>query len=574
MIRLGAKIGGQGAITRFFVASDTPLDKDAIKQASSGTARWSNRDRAWTIPPDPTILRRLIVCFPNYTISPALDGHLAYLMGRQQGIYDASCVDAPVAPGKPEQLMPFQSASVRALEAAGSFILAHQMGLGKTPIVCQALEYLGASRNLIVCPSAVRWSWVEHLKRWSGMDNIYVVSSTPVKTDDATVIHRNRDKLIEKALEEDNTTIVLGYEMLKKHLGNLLRYEYDVIVFDEAHRIKNRKAQVTQAAMQMSNVCARRWLLTGTPIRNNYTDLYTLLSIVDPMRFTSYWNFVNLYLETTPNIFGGVDVVGLKNEEEFNSMLSVYMYKLTKEEVMPELPPIIYETSKLPMNTEQARAYKQMEEEFMLYIEDEMKETGYADPIITAPNTVAKIIRLRQICLMPEMIGGPADSAKLDWLEDRVEEYLEQGERLLIFSFFRQFIDYVENMLEHKGMYFGRITGDVSSEDRYRVQQQLTGGDIDIVIGTGQTMGEGMNLQAATTAIFCDLDWVPAVNQQAEERIQRGDIKKSPNVVRLYHPDTIEQDIMAVLHRKERITSKATGQVEAIRNLLSRKGRM
>lgn len=574
MIRLGAKIGGQGAITRFFVASDTPLDKDAIKQASSGTARWSNRDRAWTIPPDPTILRRLIVCFPNYTISPALDGHLAYLMGRQQGIYDASCVDAPVAPGKPEQLMPFQSASVRALEAAGSFILAHQMGLGKTPIVCQALEYLGASRNLIVCPSAVRWSWVEHLKRWSGMDNIYVVSSTPVKTDNATVIHRNRDKLIEKALEEDNTTIVLGYEMLKKHLGNLLRYEYDVIVFDEAHRIKNRKAQVTQAAMQMSNVCARRWLLTGTPIRNNYTDLYTLLSIVDPMRFTSYWNFVNLYLETTPNIFGGVDVVGLKNEEEFNSMLSVYMYKLTKEEVMPELPPIIYETSKLPMNTEQARAYKQMEEEFMLYIEDEMKETGYADPIITAPNTVAKIIRLRQICLMPEMIGGPADSAKLDWLEDRVEEYLEQGERLLIFSFFRQFIDYVENMLEHKGMYFGRITGDVSSEDRYRVQQQLTGGDIDIVIGTGQTMGEGMNLQAATTAIFCDLDWVPAVNQQAEERIQRGDIKKSPNVVRLYHPDTIEQDIMAVLHRKERITSKATGQVEAIRNLLSRKGRM
>jgi len=570
MVNLDCKLDSKGDITRFTISSRRPEDKDIIKSVSCGTARWSNRDKVWTVPPDTTILRRVVECFPDYSISGHLKMHLANLMERQQEIYSSSSVDAPVAEGEPK-LMPFQNASVRVLESAGSFILAHQMGLGKTPIVCQALEYIGAAKNIVVCPSAVKWSWVDHLHQWADIHDVYVLESSNVKTDLATVLYQKRSEKLYEILKNENVTLVMGYEMMKKHLKDLMKYEYDAIVFDEAHRLKNRKAQVTQAAMQMTQVCARRWLLTGTPVRNDYTDLYSLLAIVDPQRFTSYWNFVHLYLETTPNIFGGVDIVGLKNDQDFNAMLSVYMYKLTKEEVMPELPEIIYHNTRLPLNDKQQKSYEQMEDDFMLYIKEQADETGNIEPIITAANTVSKIIRLRQICLMPEIIGGPRDSAKLEWLEEQVEDLLAQGERLIIFSFFKDFIKYIGEMLNEKGLVYGEITGDVKSSTRHDIQKQLTAGDIDIVIGTGQTMGEGMNLQAATTAIFTDLDWVPAVNKQAEERIQRGEIKKSPNVIRLIHPNTVEQDIISTLYRKERITSKATGQVETIRNLLRRR---
>lgn len=571
MIYLGCALDSKGIIVRFTISSNRPGDSDNIKLASLSTARWSTKEKVWRVPPDPTILRRVVDYFPEHSISPLLQSHLDNLMGRQQDIYSSSSMDDPVASGK-VQLMPFQNASVRVLESAGSFILAHQMGLGKTPIACQTLEYIGASKNIIVCPSSVKWSWVDHLKQWADIHNIFVLESSKVTTDVATVIYTHRDEKLEKEIKKGDITLVMGYEMMKKHLSTLLKFEYDVIIFDEAHKLKNRKAQVTQAAMQMSSVCARRWLLTGTPVRNDYTDLYSLLAIVDPQRFTSFWNFVNLYLETASNIFGGTDIVGLKSEEDFNSMLSVYMYKLTKEEVLPELPEIIYNNTHLPLNKKQQKAYDQMEEDFMLYVQEQAEETGSIEPVITAPNTITKIIRLRQICLMPEIIGGPDDSAKLDWLEEQVENLLEQGERLLIFSFFKGFIHYVASLLDHRGLSYGMITGDVKSSERNKVEKKLTAGEVDIVIGTGQSMGEGMNLQAATTAIFTDLDWVPAVNKQAEERIHRGDIKKSPNVIRLIHPNTVEQDILSTLYRKERITSKATGQVETIRNLLRRRG--
>jgi len=85
-------------------------------------------------------------------------------------------------------------------------------------------------------------------------------------------------------------------------------------------------------------------------------------------------------------------------------------------------------------------------------------------------------------------------------------------------------------------------------------------------------MGEGMNLQAAGTAIFCDLDWVPANNLQAEDRIHRGDIKKSPNIVRLYHPKTVDEDIWATCARKDDLIDEAIGSAETIRNMLLRRG--
>jgi len=545
-------------------------DKERVKKAGSGSARWSKTDKMWTVPPDPVILKRLIHIFPNAFIAPELQEYLDALYEKQQQIYLSTDTDEPIRPDS--KLFPFQNSSVRVLDAAGSIILGHNMGLGKTPIACSALDYIGAKRVLIVCPSSVKWSWVDHLVEWAERTDLYVLESRSLKRYNASIIYSKRDDALVGLFTEEETSVVLmSYDMMRIHIETLIAFDYDVVIFDEAHRLKNRKAKSTEAAMRLCQSCAHKWLLTGTPIRNHYTDIYTLLSMIDPIRFSSYWNFVNTYLETVPNIFGGTDIIGLKSEEEFNSMLSVYMYKLTKEEVLKDLPPKIYTDLKLPMNEAQAKMYRDMETQMMVAIHKELEEGVQISKVISAPNTIAQIIRLRQICLSPALIGGPEDSAKIDAIYDLLKDLLEAEEQIVIFTYFREFLKYVAGLLDSIGIPYGQIVGGQSSTDRYEVQKALTSGEYPIVIGTAQSMGEGMNLQAASTAIFCDIDWVPANNEQAEDRIHRGEIKKSPNIIRLKHPDTIETDIWATCRRKEEIKDNAIGSVETIRNLILRK---
>ena len=546
-------------------------DKDKVKKAGLGTARWSKTEKVWTLPPDPVLLKQLMRVFPSLDIAPDIREHLQYLVNKQQKMYKATEIDAPLTEGG--RLYPFQNASARVLEAGESVILGHSMGLGKTPIACSALELVNSEKVLIVCPSSVKWSWVDHLREWAGRTDLYVLEGSNIKSDIATVIFKSRGSHLYMLLNEmERYVLLMSYEMLRIHQDDFMSYDYDVIIFDEAHRLKNRDAGATQAALRVCERAHHKWLLTGTPVRNHYTDMFTLLSIVDPVRFGSYWNFVNTYLDTVPNMFGGVDIIGLRDEEEFNSMLSVYMYRLTKDEVLPGLPPKIYRNITIPLLPEQQKLYSEMEAEALVVFREMIDGGATLQQIVSAPNTVAQLIRLRQIALSPELIGGPAVSAKLDVIEDLIEDCMAEEEKVLVFSYFRGFIDLVGKLLTKMNVPYMEIVGGQTSKERYKAQQALTDGEVPIIIGTAQSMGEGMNLQAASTAIFCDLDWVPANNLQAEDRIHRGDIKKSPNIIRLYHPDTVEADVWATCLRKEGVIDETIGTAEVIRNMMLRRG--
>ncbi len=560
----------QGNATRFAVRCEY-YDKDKVKFAGSGTASWNKSRKLWSLPPDPVVVKRLLEIFPDMTITPDAQDYLDNMFNRQQAMYKATTFTDPISPAS--RLFDFQTASVRVLETVDSLILGHQMGLGKTPIACSAVDYIGAKRVIVVSPSSVKWSWVDHMIEWGHRTNLFVLESKRVVTDLATVIHKDREnQLIDLLKNNDDYVLFVSYDMLRMYKDTFVCFDYDVMIFDEAHRLKNRKAQTTQAAAEIASYAHRKWFLTGTPIRNNYTDVFTLLKMIDPVRFSSYWNFVNLHLHTVQNPFGGVDIVGLRNEQEFNSMMSVYMYRLTKDEVLQQLPPKIYTDIKVPMTEDQEAIYQEMEDKMMVYFKQEADAGVPHNKLITATNTISQIIRLRQICLCPSLIGGKKSSAKLGVIMELLEDLLAEGERVIIFSYFKGFIDLLAKELKKAGIEFGMIVGAQSSNERHKVQEALTAGELPVVIGTAQSMGEGMNLQAASTAIFCDIDWVPANNEQAEDRIHRGDIKSSPNIIRLIHPKTVETDIWATCRRKEVIKNSAIGSAETIRNMILRKG--
>ena len=553
---------------------ECPYEENEIaKEAGLGTAVWQNASKRWSYPLDPAIVRRLLRYFPNLHITDEVWDYLQWLSDKQERVMLATQNQEPLCD---QPLWGFQRASVRFLEAAQRCIIGHQMGTGKTPIACTAVDYLGVSKILVVCPNSVKWHWVDQMREWGRREHVWVMESKSQAVDNRAQIisgqSLKRDTELAKLLTHTYVMVlIINYDQLRIHVDTLKAFDFDVIIADEAHRLNNRKSQRSQAMAEVAKHTQYLWLLTGTPVRNNYADLYNLLALCDPDRFSSYWNFVNLHLQSIPNFHGGVDVIGLRDETEFNAMLSTYMFRVAKQEAMPQMPPKVYKEICLPMTVKQEEIYRRMEQEFIMYVEKQVDTGESLEEILSVANTISQIIRLRQICLTPAIIGGARESAKLDLLPDLIEDIIADNRQFLIYTWFRAFVPFVEGVLKSMGVPYAKVLGGQSSYDRDRAVKALANGDVACVVGTISSMGEGTDgLQAATVEIFCDIDWVPAVNEQAEDRVHRGEITESPTIIRLYHPNTVEADIRAACRKKERIINETVGRVEVIRQMLLR----
>lgn len=284
-----------------------------VKTLAHGTARWSRKDRAFSCPLEPIIIKRLMDSIPGIKVDAwVLEWYERYL-ARQRAAF-AAVKDTKPLTSKP--LVPFQMASVRFLSQAKRAILGHEMGTGKTPITCVSLDYVNAKKVLIICPNSVKWSWVDHLHYWSRSKTIYVLDSATAHDNPnlgTEVIFGSsgeREEIVTRLLvDSEEHVVIVNYTQLRMHSALFSSFSFDVVVADEAHRVKNIKAKQTVAFRAVTEQTSYVWMLTGTPVRNEYTDLYTLLAVCDPDRFGSYWDFVNTYFYSMPERWGGSEII-------------------------------------------------------------------------------------------------------------------------------------------------------------------------------------------------------------------------------------------------------------------------
>lgn len=557
-----------GTPNRIFVES-TFEQKDLVKLAGSGTASWRKTERVWSVPVDPTLVRRFLKYFPTATLSEDLRLYLRGIKETQERINEVVKDYSPID-GKTD-LWPFQNASVRFLVERGRAVLAHQMALGKTVITCRALDTVPSDRVLIVCLNLLKWSWAKHLVQWADSQRPMILTSGTVLRNEKPTkqfgeikeFQGNGDQRKDYLLSLQNANrycIVMNYAQMRIHHKSLSKLDFDVVIFDEAHRLNNGQTKQYRAAKTITKSSPYLWLLTGTPMRNDYSDYYGPLSLIDPIRFSGYWNFVNTYLETIPHQYKHAEIVGLKDPPIFNRMLSSYMFRKTKPEVLEDLPEKVYNDIPVPMTAEQYSIYARMLYEFKAYVE----ENG-EDKVLHAEETIARITRLRQIALTPALIGAENTSGKLEALKELLEEY--PNEPFIIFTAYREFIPHIEEVLDQIGITHGRIVGGMPA-DELRTAEDRLGTEVQCIVGTIAAMGEGLNLQRGTSAIFTDIYWTPAVNRQAEERIHRPGIEKSPTIVRLYHPGTVDETIRRICWMKERMEDDTLGKIEEVRELV------
>lgn len=507
-------------------------ERSQSRKAKSITgSRWSQASKAWEYNPDRRVVERLMQLFgSNLTISvevgTLLDETEQHNLQRIElkNLEDAGNFTVPFA----RQLRNYQRVGANFLIKTKKSILADDMGTGKTLQTITACEELGAERVIVVCPNSLKWNWVDEIKKW---------------TDSAvTYVGGKKEDRVEAIENFEGKYLVINYEAIRLH-PELAKMKWDVAVYDEAHKLKNRNTKQTKSAKKIK--ADNTFLLTGTPMLNRADELWSLLNMLNPKKYSSYWRFVECYCQTYHNGFGKEILSGNPTQQkELRRELSPIMIRRTKDEVLPELPEKIRTRKLVELGDEQKRVYETMEKEAIVEFS--------GGNIVVAPVVIAQITRLRQIAVSPQLLDhGTQKSAKFDTLMDIIEE-LKDEHKVVVFSQFRQAIEKFSERLDDAGIGWVSVTGTVSQDDRREATRKIQEDDeTRVMLATIEASAHGFTWTSADTAVFLDRHWTPAINKQAEDRIHRIGQNNSVNIINLVAKDTVEERMEKLLERKE-----------------------
>jgi SNF2 family DNA or RNA helicase len=432
---------------------------------------------------------------------------------------------------------PHQIEGVRELARRKSFLLADDMGLGKS---LQALTVFAvdvvrdwASTCLIVAPVTLKGNWADEIEKFSGFPFVVLEGSPTQRT----------KQLIQFAEISGPKILVVNYEQVVSHLEALDRFAFDVAIFDEAHYLKNPKAKRTKACLSVYS--RRSFMLTGTPMLNHVDELWSLLHRIDPDGYPKYWPFLNRYA-----VFGGYkdkQIVGVKNEKELTERLQGVMLRRLKKDVL-NLKDVQYIERRVDLLPEQRRLYDEVVQEMRLPRHD-------ADPD-DIENALTKFLRLKQICGTTFPFTGTDTSSKLDLVVSDGIELLENGHRVIVFTQFRDIVDCYEKRMAHTGVPIFKLHGDVAMNTRSNVVKQwgMTK-DPGVIVCMLQVAGVGLNMVQSRHIQFVDKLFVPGLNKQAVDRAHRiGQSEtQSVQVFEYLCRNTIESRVNQILRTKSKL---------------------
>ncbi len=426
----------------------------------------------------------------------------------------------PLTFGQSESLLlpsspyPYQWQGIKFLMDNEHALLADDMGTGKTVMTTVALKILIQQAKihhvLILCPPSVLYEWKRHLDDWS-----------PELTSD---LIRGSQETRKSKWQMPVHIYVTTYDTLKGDIENeILPKEnlgqFDVVILDEAHHIKNMKSKRFRAIKKLQP--KRRWALTGTPIQNKIEDLASIFEFVYPDFLTSF--------DLRP--------------EQIQGRIKPYFLRRRKKEVMPDLPPKIYEPIELELDEEQNIAYKQAE----AGIRNEFEEVLARGEKVTKQHIFAKLTILKQIC---NFAPKKSTSPKTDSLKERIEEIVESGNKVIIFSqYVNEGVSKLEKILEPYGV-AKIVGGQTDANRRGEIEKFKKNPKFPVLIASVRSGGEGLNLTEASYVVHFDHWWNPAVMWQAEDRVHRRGQTKGVNIYSYWMKDTIDERIQQKLREK------------------------
>jgi SNF2 family DNA or RNA helicase len=443
-----------------------------------------------------------------------------------------------------------QISGVRQLAKMQNFLLADDMGLGKSlqALTVATIDVIrGWAENVIVvCPATLKGNWADEIEKFTTFP--YLVLGEEVHGEKIKKLGpADRARQIQEFGKISGPKIlVCNYEQLIPHVDDLNKLGFEICIYDEAHYIKNYKSKRTKAAMKLSGT--RHFLLTGTPMLNHVNELWPLLHKIDPAGYPKYWSFIQRYA-----VFGGYkdkQIVGVKNEKELTERLHFVMVRRMKKDVL-DLPEVQIIQRRVDLLPEQRKIYDSVIEEMTIQIAD-MEEASEIE------NALTKFLRLKQICGTTLPFTGEDKSSKLDLAVEDALEILENGNKLVVFSQFRDVQEAFCRRLDKLAPQYDiwEINGDVPTHERQPTVRKWGEhpGPAALVCGL-QVAGIGLNMVAARHAFFLDKLFVPGLNQQAIDRLHRigANTTQAVQIYEYICRNTIENRVEQILSTKKKL---------------------
>lgn len=337
-------------------------------------------------------------------------------------------------------------------------------------------------------------------------------------------------KLVSKRKLDDITFISYDIEVENNHNY----YANGVLV----HNCKDPSSQQGKGILKATSEV--RIAMTGTPIMNNPLDCYMIMKWLGYENH-SFYAFRNHYC--TMGGYGGYQIVGYKNLEELQNKLNSFMLRRRKEDVL-DLPEKTYINEYVEMSTKQKKIYEE--------VTSEIREN--IDSIAISPNPLAQLIRMRQATGYPGILSTAVkESAKLDRMEELIQESIENGKKVIVFSNWTQILDEVQRRLkEYKPAI---ITGDTKDNDRQEMVRKFQeDANCKVIIGSLGAMGTGLNLYAGSVIIFLDIPWNRALYDQATDRCHRIGQKDDVIIYNIMCKDSIDERIQEIVNKKGKMS--------------------
>lgn len=422
-------------------------------------------------------------------------------------------------------------------------ILADDMGLGKTLQVITFLlsEYENReeklTRSLIVCPASLVYNWMSECSQYA--------PKLPVKVIAGSV--QERKELIRSAGEQE--VLITSYDLLKRDMKCYQGIRFANEIIDEAQFIKNHATQAAKAVKMID--AGFKAALTGTPVENRLSELWSIFEYLMPGYLYPYQRFRE-----------EIEIPVVQNGDEealtrLQKMIRPFVLRRLKKDVLKDLPDKLEKNMYADMAGEQKELYQAHVQRLKLMLAKQSGEEFDRSRI----QILAELTKLRQLCCDPALLleGYKGGSAKLELCIDMVENAVEGGHKILLFSQFTTMLDHICQRLHERKISYYLLTGATPKEERMRLVQAFNQDETSVFCISLKAGGTGLNLTAADIVIHFDPWWNTAVQNQATDRAHRIGQKNTVMVYRLIAKDTIEESIVKLQDKKQMLAEQVLG---------------
>jgi non-specific serine/threonine protein kinase len=419
-------------------------------------------------------------------------------------------------------------------------ILADDMGLGKTvqalSILLHEKESKSKNISLVVVPKSLVFNWQNEINKFAPSLEFYVHHG-PLRK-------KNINKI-------SGDTILTTYGTLKKDLEKFKSLEFNYIILDESQNIKNVFSQSYTAVLSLNG--KNKLALSGTPIENNYLELWSQFNFVNPGIFGTIDNFKSKFLNGTSNKEA---LISLKN------MINPFILIRKKEMVAKELPEKQITVLYCEMDNEQRLLYDSWKEKYRIEIKQSIENEGLYR---SRYKIIEGLLRLRQICNHPKLVNARYRglSEKFELIIKEIKEIISSGHKVLVFSSFVKMLKIFKEKLSKESIKFSYLDGKTRDREAEVVKFQ-SNDEIKVFLISIKAGGLGLNLTAADYVFIVDPWWNPAVEMQAIDRAHRIGQDKKVFVYKTITKDSVEEKILNLQEKKRDMVNQVIASEEGI----------